>query len=342
VDLLLPLPLIVIANAAVGKSWAHLAIGILTGLVAGATFLFGALELAGASTLNPGLSRPSLLGIEIGTMATGVVAAVLVADPVRKRLARFVPIEPDNPVHALAVSLAVIFFGLTVTTLVFTDVLTGILAQAPLTVSDLFFQEIPFVIIGFAGVGVFIRRNIPAAASRLGLVLPAWWHLALALAVAGLFYAFQLGAGAVSQAFTPAQTQRVDVVGQHVFGGLLANPLSILALGVVPGICEDILFRGALQPRLGLVPTAVLFAAIHTEYAISISLVAILILALGLGLVRKYTNTTTSALCHATYNLLVAVGIVGAVAGAAIGAELVVGGLAAYGIWTQRRVQGAS
>jgi membrane protease YdiL (CAAX protease family) len=90
------------------------------------------------------------------------------------------------------------------------------------------------------------------------------------------------------------------------------------------------------------VPTAVLFAAIHTEYAISISLVAILILALGLGLVRKYTNTTTSALCHATYNLLVAVGIVGAVGGAAIGAELVVGGLAAYGIWTQRRVQGAS
>jgi membrane protease YdiL (CAAX protease family) len=224
----------------------------------------------------------------------------------------------------------------------FTDVLAAIQAQASLTVSDLFFQEIPFVIIGFAGVGVFIRRNIPAAALRLGLVLPAWWHLALAVAVAGLFFAFQLGAGAVSQALTPAQTQRVDVVGQHVFGGLLANPLSIVALAVIPGICEDLLFRGALQPRLGLLPTALLFAAIHTEYAISISLVAILILAIGLGLVRKYTNTTTSAVCHATYNLLVAIGIVGSLAVAAIGAEVVVAGLAAYGIWTYRKVKGRS
>jgi hypothetical protein len=40
--------------------------------------------------------------------------------------------------------------------------------------------------------------------------------------------------------------------------------------------------------------------------------------------------------------LLVAIGIVGTLGVAAIGAEVVVAGLAAYGIWTYRKVQGAT
>lgn len=325
------------ANAAVGKSWAHLAMGILTGLVAGAIFLLGALELAGTSIFAQNLGGTAKLGRELGTMVTGFAAAALVAQPVRERLARIIPIDPENPVHALAVSLAVIFFGLTATVVAFTDVLATIQAQPPLSLSDLIVQEIPFLILGVAGVGLFIRRDIRASAVRLGLVLPAWWHFAVALAAAGMFFVFAQGTDALSQAVTPHQAQRVQNVVQHAFGSLLTNPIAIVALAIVPGICEDVLFRGALQPRFGLLATAMLFAAIHTEYGLSFSLLAVFVIAIGLGFIRKYTNTTSSALCHAAYNLLVGFGIAGSLLAIAIGAEIVVAGLAAYGIWAHRQ-----
>ena len=311
--------------------------GILTGLVAGAIFLLGALELSGATIFAQDLSGSARLGREVGTMVTGFAAAALVAQPVRERLARILPIDPENPVHALALSLAVIFLGLSATVVLFTDVLATIQAQPPLTLSDLILQEIPFLILGFAGVGVFMRRDIRAAAVRLGLVLPAWWHVAAALAAAGAFYVFSQGAGTFSQAITPNEAQRVDSVVRHAFGGLLANPMAIVALAVVPGICEDVLFRGALQPRFGLLPSALLFAAIHTEYGVSISVLAVFAIAIGLGLIRKYLNTTSSALCHATYNLLVGFGIAGSLVAVAIGAEVVLAGVAAYAIWSNRK-----
>jgi membrane protease YdiL (CAAX protease family) len=329
--------LIIVANAAVGKSWSRIAIGVLTGIVAGAIFLLGALELAGAPVFAQDLTGSARLGREVGTMATGFAAAALVAQPVRERLARILPINPENPVHALAVSLAVIMLGLTATVIAFTDVLATIQAQPPLSLGDLIIQEIPFLILGIAGVGLFIRRNVRDSAARLGLVVPAWWHLALALAAAGAFFVFAGGVDALSLAVTPNQGQRVQSVVQHVFGNLLTNPIAIVALAVVPGICEDVLFRGALQPRFGLLATAVLFAAIHTEYGLSFTLLGVFVLAIGLGLIRKYTNTTTSALCHATNNLLMGFGIAGSLVAVAIGAEVVLAGFAAYGLWIHRK-----
>jgi membrane protease YdiL (CAAX protease family) len=305
--------------------------------VAGAIFLLGALEVAGAPIFAQNLTGSARLGRELGTMATGFAAAALVAQPVRERLARILPINPENPVHALAVSLAVIMVGLTATAIAFTDVLATIQAQPPLSLGDLIIQEIPFLILALAGVGLFIRRNVSASAVRLGLVLPAWWHLALGLAAAGAFFVFAQGVDALSQAVTPQQAQRVQSVVQHAFGSLLANPWAIVTLAVVPGVCEDVLFRGALQPRLGLLTTALLFASIHTEYGLSITLAAVFVIAIGLGLIRKYTNTTSSALCHATYNLLAGFGIAGSVAAIAIGAEVVLVGLAAYGLWINKK-----
>jgi membrane protease YdiL (CAAX protease family) len=132
----------------------------------------------------------------------------------------------------------------------------------------------------------------------------------------------------------------VDKTSQHLFGGL-TDPWGIIALAVIPGICEETLFRGALQPRLGLPITAVLFTSIHTEYGLSIDVLTIFVIALGLGLIRKYTNTTASGLCHITYNLLVgvtvAVNLAGPLLGAGVVVELALCALAGYGIWTAMR-----
>jgi membrane protease YdiL (CAAX protease family) len=269
-------------------------------------------------------------------MVTAGLAAVVASNPVRERVAGVLNIDPDNPVHTLALVLAVILLGLQLAFLTFVDVLAADRSQPPLSVGDLFAQELPFLIIAFAGIGLWSRRNAVQAADRLGVVKPAWWQITLALAAAGVFFAFAQAVVSLSQSLTPQVAHNIDVTTQHLFGGL-NNPVGIASIALLPAICEELLFRGALQPRLGLVVTALLFTSIHTQYSISFDTLAVFLLALGLGLIRKYTNTTTSSVCHATYNLLVSVGITGDVLAVAIAAELALVIPTAFAVLSLRR-----
>ncbi|HET7466332.1 MAG TPA: type II CAAX endopeptidase family protein [Candidatus Dormibacteraeota bacterium] len=301
----MPLPLVVAANAAVGKRWAHHAIAILAGFTAGGAFLFGAFDLTA-----PGSAVGNPMGVDIGIMVTGVVAATMAAKPVRERLARFLPVDADNPVHSYALVLAVILLGAQVSSLAFSNVFATVNSLPPLTIGDLAANEAPYLIMAYAGVGIWMRRSLAESSDRLGLVAPAWWHITLALGAAGAFWGIGLGADWLSHVLTPGLASQVDRSNAHEYGGLFGAP-GILAIGLLPGICEDLLFRGALQPRFGLIATAVLFAALHINYGVTIDLVAILVLAIGLGLIRKYLNTTASMTCHTTYNLLVGLAFAG-------------------------------
>jgi len=327
--------MVITANAAVGKRWASHATGILAGLTAGAAFLVGALDLGGAGLVQVGPSGQPI-GLDAGIMATAAVAAVLAARPVRERISHVLPIDPDSPVHAYALVLAVIMFGTQLATVAFADVLAIDQTLPPVSLGDILASEIPFLVMALAGVGLYIRRNVAGAADRLGLKPPAWWQVALALAAAGAFFALVQGADSLSHLWTPGIASQVDKTTQHVFGGL-NDPIGIAAIALLPGICEEILFRGALQPRLGLVATAFLFTSIHTQYGLSFDTLSVLVVALGLGLIRKYTNTTTSCVCHVTYNLLAGVGITGAFLGGAIAVEIMLLALTGYGMWSSRR-----
>ena len=65
-----------------------------------------------------------------------------------------------------------------------------------------------------------------------------------------------------------------------------------------------------------------------------------LVVATGLGLIRKYTNTTTSCVCHVTYNLLAGVGIASGLIGVAAGVEVGLVALSGYALWANRHPQG--
>jgi membrane protease YdiL (CAAX protease family) len=330
---------VIAANAAVGRRWAHLAIGILAGISAGVTFLIGALDLAGAGRAAGGSGTQSPVAVDVGIMVTAAIAAALASKPIRERVASLLPIDPDNPVHALALVLAVLLFGTQVTSIVFTSV--GASTQTALTLADLISQELPFLILAGAGVGLFMRRNLSQATERLGLIVPAWWQVVLAVAAAGVFFAFGLGMDSLSHIWTPDVARQVDSTSQRLFGGL-GTPMGIAALALAPGICEEIMFRGALQPRLGIIATALLFTCIHTQYGLSLDALSVLVIAVGLGLIRKFTNTTTSVITHTTYNLIVGlagVGVAGSQGEVAIvvAIEVVLVAVAAHGIWSVRR-----
>jgi uncharacterized protein len=323
--------LVITANAVIGRRWAPHVAAILAGFTAGATFLLGAFELTG-----PASSQSSPASVDIGYMVTGLVAATLVSKPVREWLSRYLPIDPDNPVHSLALVLAVILFGTQVSAIAFTDVLAADLKVPPLTIGDLVAQEAPFAVIAFAGVGLYIRRSFAVSSDRLGLVTPAWWHITLAIGAAGAFWVLGEVSLWLSQIYTPDITAKVQHTSDHLFGGL-GGPAGIAALALLPGICEELLFRGALQPRLGLLVTSLLFAAIHTEYGLSIDVVTIFVIAIGLGLIRRYANTTATITCHVVYNLLASLTIAGSFQ---LGAYLVTAallGVSAYAVRQRRR-----
>jgi membrane protease YdiL (CAAX protease family) len=274
-------------------------------------------------------------------MATGVIAATLASKPVRERVARILPTDPDNPVHAVALVLAVIFFGLQVSVTLFTSLANA--PQSGIGLDDLVAQDVGLVVLAAAGVGIFMRRDLRQVAARLSLVWPAWWQVVLALAVAGAMYAVSEATVALSQVLTPDLYRQVSSNTTQIFGGLVSNPAGIAALAVLPALGEEILFRGALQPRLGLMATALLFTASHSEYGFSLDILSVLVAAFGLGLLRKFANTTTSAISHAAYNLAVGVGVAASQVDAAIAIELVLVAIAAYAIWSRwRRRPGAS
>ncbi|MDQ6901084.1 MAG: CPBP family intramembrane metalloprotease [Candidatus Dormibacteraeota bacterium] len=249
-------------------------------------------------------------GVAVGT---GAVAAAVLFPAVRRLIARAIPIDPGRAVHLTALVLVLLLFGTQLAAGIAVD-LVALQGQsgAALQADDLLAQEVPFVLVALCGVGLWIRRDGRASLLRLGLVRPRLWHVLLALAVALLFYAFASGVDALSNLLTPDLNKAVQKASERLFGHLAASPVGIAAIAVTAGVCEELFFRGALQPRLGLIATSVLFASVHSQYGLSLTVLAVLILSLALGFLRRYLNTTTSALCHVAYDGLASLSITGA------------------------------
>jgi len=275
---------------------------ILTSLL---TLAFAA--LAGGSSVARHIAGG---GVAVGI---GAVAVAVLFPAVRRLIARVIPIDPGRAVHLTALVLVLLLFGTQLAAGVAVD-LVALQGQSgtALQADDLVAQEVPFVLVALCGVGLWIRRGGRASLLRLGLVRPRLWHVLLALAVALLFYAFASGVDVLSNLLTPDLNKEVQKASERLFGHLAASPLGVAAIAVTAGVCEELFFRGALQPRFGLIATSVLFASVHSQYGVSLTVLAVLILSLGLGLLRRYLNTTTSALCHVAYDGLASLSISGA------------------------------
>lgn len=339
--LLLPFPLILAANwkekpptgpgvwrdiaRVVGQTtWAALALIATACLLVGLAAL---VEAAVSARAGPGTATYGAV-----FSITGIAAGAVLFEPVRIALTRVLPIDPRSVLDATALVLTIALVGSQLASQLVIDLLSE---QARYGVAlepiDLILQEIPFLLGALFGVGLLIRRSPRATLVRLGLVRPTFWQILLGLAAAGAFFAMGNGIDALGHLLTPGIAQKVDAANQRLFGHL-GDPVGIATIALSAGICEEALFRGALQPRLGLLWTAIVFATVHTQYGLSLDAAAVLVLAVGLGLLRWLANTTTTTICHVAYNTLVGVGISGTLLLPAVVVEaaLIVAGLAAF------------
>lgn len=243
-------------------------------------------------------------GLAVTLGLTAVLGALPLIPAIRRGLARWLEIEPISCVHTTALAFAVYFVGLTLAQMAFIGDLSKLTSvEVRQSALDMVATTLPLALMAMVGVGFLMRRDFRATLERLGLRWMTARQWGLVLLVILLFLAFDYTVLWVWQQLWPASHALVSDITTNLFSDLV-GPLAALAVSLSAGIGEEVLFRGALQPRFGLVLTSLLFAVGHAHYGLSPAMVEVFIVSLVLGLVRLRTNTTTCLVVHAGYDFL--------------------------------------
>lgn len=211
-------------------------------------------------------------------------------------------IKSENPLHYFA--LLLFFFILFVAVISFlwmTETGEAIFKQeigAQFTLLDVIVNEIFYLAIAVFGYGYLTRKNLSATLNDLGVKRPSPFNI---------LFGFSIGIGLIflvtilTSIFLHFgfQEENIDEWIKD-----LISVQNAFILGTLAGICEEILFRGALQPKFGIFLTALLFAFLHLQYPALWVVFIIFIIGIILGYVRKITNTTTAIITHSTYNVV--------------------------------------
>ena len=306
---LLALLLMVIANLGQRLAWARwLTFASLT-LVAVTAFVAGLWVSFSTPTIITELAEPGMdfkdqgfgLWLAIGGGLSFLVVLAAVTATLRQRDPALGRLFWSRPVQVTAIVLTVLYAGLNLAvSAAITDpaLLTELTGEVGMP--EVAAQYAILVTLAFLGVGLGVRRNWRDTLTRLGLKRIGLIEFILVGAAAFGMVLASIVMGAVVMLLFPDSLAEVESFNQ----GLLlsfGSPLGAIALGLLSGIGEEILYRGALQPAFGLIATSAVFALHHAQY-VNPGLIVIFVIGLLLGLIRKWWGTTPAILVHALYN----------------------------------------
>jgi uncharacterized protein len=249
----------------------------------------------GLAVIDPGTIGAALVLIGIWNMAVSL-------SPVRHRLARVFPaLDPDSAVHSLALAAIGYLIGnalLSATPGTLEALLEG--GVQP-TIVDVLAQQLVFVVAAFLGVGLLTRRNSQSLNERLGLLRPTRSQVWTGLRWMIFFVFLQSCIGATWVLLDPEQAEALSGLNEALLGNF-NTVWEWFLLAAAAGLGEELLFRGALQPIFGILPTSIVFAISHSQYGLSPATLTVFLLSIVLGIIRKRSNTTVAILVHAGYN----------------------------------------
>ncbi len=303
------------AAAPAYRDWVHTTLprtqllgAMFRGLVRSILPLFGSLMLLGMAAFAY-QSGPSLR--HRVAAACGAVAALLVltlaARPVANAVARklFRTDIPTRTERLTARVTAIALLAFPALALMRPEMLETLAAQdSPLvTPQGLVVQMFGLVMLGLAGVGLYLKRDWRQSRERLGLTAMTGQHWVWAgvglAAVAGLNSGMEWIELHQFPALALQDAKATQMIAAHLSLG------ATIVLGISAGVGEEITVRGALQPRLGLVLSSLLFACGHVQYT-WFGVLTVGLLGVSLGLLRRRTNTTTAMVVHGLYDILAA------------------------------------
>ncbi len=264
----------------------------------------GLLSVAGLALMTNGMDGGLLI------LGLGLAFSLPLIRPFRKLVASVTPMDPSSPIDlsGLAMILAVVTF-LVVQAMLTGPVETDSATTTALTgnVIWLVLNAVTFVLVAYAAIGYRIYRTGLEATDRLGLRVPDLKTIGLGLAFVVPSFAASTIGSVLTAAFQPDVVSNLEDTMEQMTSGL-QNPIGALFIGLSAGIGEEVLFRGAVQPRYGIMIAALFWTALHVQYDLSFVLLGLFGVGVILGLERRYFGTTAAIITHAVYNMI-AVGI---------------------------------
>jgi len=252
----------------------------------------------------------------IGLLGAGIISTACFLPAIRRRFAQVLDIDAHSFVHATA--LATVFAIMLMSMIPLLAVggppalpllqlqMNG--ANPPDAGEQLrttFYSFIWALPGTFLAVGYPLRRRLQEAQQRLGLVRPTLRQLVLAVVTIGvLLVVMPLMGHGIEFLWKALGWPLTDEEAIKELFGFTAGPVGAVVAAVVAGLGEELVFRGVLQPRLGIFLPALTFAAVHALQYNFDALLQVLFLGVVFGLIRNRTNTTTSAIIHGGYDFV--------------------------------------
>lgn len=280
-------------RAAEGDKAANMGLYLLFGIPG------GLLTVAGSALLVNAKSGGWLaLGLGLGL-------ALPLVRPFRVAWSRISGLDPESPIDfsGLSVSLAIVAI-LAYSFFYASGTEADATPSASETVQGLVFTLVAFVAFAYIAVGYRNYRTGEQATERLGLSAPTAKQLLIGVgAIIPAFVCSYIG-GILTQVFQPDVVERLSETMDNMTSGV-QNPAGALVLGLCSGIGEELLFRGALVPRFGIVPVAVFWAMFHLQYELTWVLLGLVLMGIMFGWIRQRYGTVPVIITHALFNVLV-------------------------------------
>jgi uncharacterized protein len=247
---------------------------------------------------------PDIINRQSGTLLL-VIAGVTILPmikSVRNLFARFTPIDPNSTVDISGLIVA-LWILVVAGTALFTVDLEALASQAQINVSDSIISVLAYPALAFCLVGVWVTRTPREAVKRLGIERLDLRQIGIAFGLVIPLLVLGVGLDALGRQLQPELYAQLENVIKAMSANV-TSPAVALILALSAGIGEEILFRGAIQPRLGIGLTSLLFAVAHTQYGASYAVVGVFLIGIVLGYERKYMNTTACIITHGAYNFV--------------------------------------
>lgn len=235
-------------------------------------------------------------------MGLGLALSLPLLSPIRKLIGSVTPMDASSPIDmsGLAIILAVSVY--------FAYALIAAPASPdelePTSIGALIVNVLTFGSLGYFAVGLFVYRGPGEATSRLGLTAPRLSDIAIGVVAVIPAFLLSFIGSLLTVAFQPDIFDSLTETTEDLTSGV-QNPIGALVLGASSGIGEELLFRGAIQPRYGIFLTSALWALLHTQYQFSFVVLGLFAIGILFGLIRKYVGTTAVVIAHALYNIAV-------------------------------------
>jgi membrane protease YdiL (CAAX protease family) len=288
---------LVVSQVLETRMWTRFFIGIVAIFLALLTVVLGILILVWREAWLP--DEPSTYTIAIFLIVLGSLVLPCLVRGARARLFSVIGLNQDSTLHTTA---SVMF----VLTVVSCGGIFVLLLEDPgetifLDLKDPIISLLSDVPLALAGVGLMLRRDFKQSIERLGFVSMKWREFGWAVVVTLPFILVVLLFDSAEELLLPeihALEDRFPMEFRNV-----SAIFGIPAISLAAGLGEEAVFRGALQPRFGIVLTALLFAAVHVQYQLP-GIFLIFIIGIFLGVLRKRKSTTFTACVHMVYDVI--------------------------------------